>query len=81
MSWTPATRDFHTRDQGESVFQSGDSVEAVVVLPPPGNAGNSGVAVQLPPQHPRKLIGPVPEMPSLGSDGGGQFFHSSNDVC
>jgi hypothetical protein len=49
--------------QGQSVFQSGDSVGAAVVLPPPGNAGNSGVAVQLPPQHRRKLIGPA-DIPS-----------------
>ena len=44
---------------GRSVFQNALSVGVAVVLPPPEIAGNSGVAVQLPPQHRGKLICPA----------------------
>ena len=63
------------RNQGRSVFQAGMLVGVAVALPPPRNAGNSGVAVQLPPQHDGKLIGPGPRIGSgrCPSAGGGKL--------
>ena len=70
--------------QGQSVFQIIMFVGVAVVLPPPGYTGNSGVAVQLPPQHRGKLIGPVNTEKCLlkphAWDSKGHLFASSVDV-